>query len=357
MTVLIDQATIFVRAGKGGNGAVSFRREKYIPKGGPDGGNGGGGGDVVVIGDPQMDTLVAYTAKPHYRAGNGQPGSGKGMTGADGEDVELRVPLGTLIFDKESNELLADVSERGQREVIARGGGGGLGNEHFKSATNQTPRQWTPGEPGEEKTIRLELKLIADAGLIGLPNAGKSTLLRAISRATPKVAEYPFTTLQPNLGIAELSGERRLVFADIPGLVEGAARGAGLGHDFLRHIERTKILVHLIDIAPLDGSDPVRNYEMIRKELFEYSVPLAEKPEVIVFNKVDLVPDDAARAEIIRRFGNHLKLAPEEQPLLISAVARQGTQNLLEQCWRSLGKSPQRGWTASEKPAPRTAAS
>jgi len=347
MTVLIDQATIFVRAGKGGNGSVSFRREKYIPKGGPDGGNGGGGGDVVVVGDPQMDTLVSFTAKPHYRAGNGQPGAGKGMTGADGEDVVLHVPLGTLIYDRDSGELLADVAERGQREVIACGGAGGLGNEHFKSATNQTPRQWTPGEPGEEKTIRLELKLIADVGLIGLPNAGKSTLLRAVSRATPKVADYPFTTLQPNLGIAELSGERRLVFADIPGLVEGAARGAGLGHDFLRHIERTKILVHLIDMAPIDGGDPVRSYELIRRELFEYSVTLAEKPEVIVFNKVDLVPDECERAELVRRFCNHLKLGDEERPLLISAAAKKGTQDLLELCWKSLGKSKRPGWAGA----------
>ncbi len=293
MTVLIDQATIYVRAGRGGNGAVSFRREKYIPKGGPDGGNGGAGGDVVVVGDPQLDTLVSFTARPHHRAEHGESGTGRSMTGADGADVVLRVPLGTIVIHKTTNELVADISQRGQRAIVAHGGAGGLGNEHFKGPTNQAPRESTPGEPGEEKTLQLELKLIADVGLIGLPNAGKSTLLRAISRATPKVADYPFTTVQPNLGIAELSGERRIVFADIPGLVEGAAKGAGLGHDFLRHIERTRLLVHLIDIAPLDGSDPVRNYEMIRNELFEYSVPLAEKPEIIVFNKIDLVPDES----------------------------------------------------------------
>lgn len=351
MSVLVDQAVIFVRAGKGGDGAVSFRREKYVPKGGPDGGNGGDGGDVVLIGDPQMDTLIGFTQRPHHRAKNGQPGLGKNMHGAGGDDCLVRVPLGTLVYDEENGELIADVSEVDQRAVVAKGGAGGLGNDHFKSATNQTPRESTPGEPGEEKTLRLELKLIADVGLIGLPNAGKSTLLRAISRATPKVADYPFTTLEPGLGIAELTDERRLVVADIPGLVEGVAQGAGLGHDFLRHIERTQILVHLIDLLPIDGSDPVRNYEIIRKELFEYSVPLAEKPELIVFNKIDLIPDTVERNDKVQKFLARAGLPKDEPVHLISAASRLGTPELLEACWKVLGKRKEAGWRAPALPS------
>lgn len=352
MTILIDQARIFVRAGKGGDGCVSFRREKFVPKGGPDGGDGGDGGSVILLGDPHMDTLAGLSARPHRRAGNGIPGSGKSMTGADGPDCVTHVPLGTLVYDDETGEPIVDIHRAGQCAVVAQGGGGGFGNEHFKSATNQTPRQSTPGEPAEEKTLRLELKLIADVGLIGLPNAGKSTLLRAVSRATPKVADYPFTTLTPNLGIADLSDERRLVIADIPGLVEGAAAGAGLGHDFLRHIERTKILVHLIDIMPIDGGDPVQHYETIRRELFEYSIPLAEKPEIIVFNKIDLIPDPDEIAQIVRRFSNRLKLDAHEQPMLISATARRATRELLEACWKTLGRSSDPGWSTPPATAP-----
>ncbi|QOJ17771.1 MAG: Obg family GTPase CgtA [Phycisphaeraceae bacterium] len=348
MSALVDEAILFVRAGDGGHGCVSFRREKYIPKGGPDGGNGGDGGDVVLVGDSHLDTLVAFTQKPHHRAKSGLPGQGRQMTGADGADCEIRVPLGTVIYDHHTGEFLGDVTTHGQRLIVARGGEGGLGNEHFKSPTNQTPRESTPGAVGEERVLRLELKLIADVGLIGLPNAGKSTLLRAVSRATPKVADYPFTTLQPHLGIAELTDERRLVVADIPGLVEGAAQGAGLGHDFLRHIERTAVLVHLIDIAPLDGSDPIRNYETIRKELFDYSAPLAEKPEIVVFNKVDLIDDEAKVNEIVRRFSNRLGLVKEEdRPLLISAASKEGTRELLERCWTLLGKGVEAGWRGS----------
>lgn len=323
---------------------MSFRREKYVPKGGPDGGDGGDGGSVILVGDPSMDTLVNFTAKPHYRAKNGMPGMGKSMTGANGEDCEVKVPLGTLVYHKETSEFLYDICEAGQRVIVASGGKGGFGNEHFKSSTNQAPRETVPGEPGEEQILRLDLKLIADIGLIGLPNAGKSTLLRAISAATPKVADYPFTTLKPLLGIAELTDERRLVVADIPGLIEGAAQGAGLGHSFLRHIERTQILVHLIDILPIDGTDPINNYKMIRKELFDYSVPLAEKPEIIVFNKIDLLPNKEETNEIIQRFINRIGLEPDEKPLPISAVSKQGTQSLLEACWNKLGKTPLAGW-------------
>ncbi len=330
--MLIDQATIFVRGGRGGDGALSFRREKYIPKGGPDGGDGGDGGDVILIGDSHTATLLALARNPHLRAKHGEHGMGKSMHGADGDDFEAKVPLGTLVFDNETGERLADISDHAQRVVVAQGGRGGLGNEHFKSATNQTPRETTPGEPGEEKTLRLELKLIADVGLIGMPNAGKSTLLRAISRATPKVADYPFTTLSPHLGIAELSAERRLIFADIPGLIEGAAKGAGLGHDFLRHIERTSVLVHVLDIAPVDGTDPAANYETIRKELFDYSPELAEKKEIIALNKVDLLPEDE-REERIRTVTNRLALPDNEQPITTSGATSEGIRDLLEACW------------------------
>lgn len=350
MTVLVDQVTVFVRAGRGGDGAVSFRREKYIPKGGPDGGDGGKGGDVVVVGDPNLDTLVHYRRRPHHFARNGQPGTGKSMHGADGDDAVLPVPLGTLVYDRDTARLLADVAEPGQREIVAHGGKGGLGNERFKSSTNQTPREHTPGEPGEEFTLQLELKLIADVGLIGLPNAGKSTLLRALSRATPKVANYPFTTLEPHLGIAELPGDRRLVIADIPGLVEGAAEGAGLGHDFLRHIERTEILVHLVDLAPMDGSDPVRNYETIRKELFDYAVPLAEKPEIIVLNKIDLLPDPEELETRVQRFMTRVGLRPDERPLLMSAAAGEGTRDVLELCWKLLDRDREPGWKNVKTP-------
>ncbi|MGI9013498.1 MAG: GTPase ObgE [Phycisphaerales bacterium] len=334
MTVLIDQAVIHIRAGRGGDGCASFRREKYVPKGGPDGGNGGEGGSVVLVGDPDLDTLVYFSARPHHRAGNGVQGMGKSMSGADGADCILNVPLGTLVFDEADGSCVCDISRAGQSEIVARGGQGGLGNEHFKSSINQTPREWTRGEMGEEKSLRLELKLIADVGLIGLPNAGKSTLLRAISRATPKVAAYPFTTITPNLGIAELTDERRIVFADIPGLVEGAAQGAGLGHDFLRHIERTTMLVHVVDIAPIDGSDPATNYETIRRELFEYAPALAEKREIIVFNKIDLLPDEDDRAAVLKRFAGRVGLQPGEQPLFISAATGEGTRELLELCWQ-----------------------
>jgi GTP-binding protein len=333
----IDRATIFVRAGNGGNGAASLRREKYIPKGGPDGGDGGKGGDVIVVGDPSHDTLLHLTHHPHYRAKNGGGGMGKSMHGGDGADVLIPVPLGTVVMDHDSEQVLADIGQPGQRLIVARGGAGGLGNEHFKSATNQTPMEATPGEQGQERTLRLELKLLADVGLVGLPNAGKSTLLRAISRATPKVADYPFTTLSPHLGIAELPGERRLVVADIPGLIEGAAHGAGLGHDFLRHIERTAVLVHVLDVAPVDNSEPAKNYDVVRKELLDYSVELAEKPEIIAFNKIDLVPADQ-RSEAVKKLIAKLRLPRDENPVLISGATGEGVKEMLEACWDARGK-------------------
>jgi GTP-binding protein len=344
--MLIDQATIFVRSGKGGDGCVSLRREKYIPKGGPDGGDGGKGGDIVLVVDPNLDTLLGVASSPHFFADSGRPGKGRSMTGADAELVIVTLPPGTLVFDKDSGEQLADVSESEDRIVVARGGRGGFGNEHFKSATNQTPREATPGGPCEQRTLRLELKMIADIGLVGKPNAGKSTLLAAISRATPKVADYPFTTRSPNLGIAELDSERRLVIADIPGLIDGAAGGAGLGHEFLRHIERTTALVHLLDVAPVDGSDPADSYKAIRRELADYSPELAAKQEIVAINKIDLVPE-AERHTVIERIVATIGGHGPGTPLVLSGATGEGTRELLEACWHAAGKTLSAGWQTS----------
>ncbi|MBC8202046.1 MAG: GTPase ObgE [Planctomycetes bacterium] len=327
--MLVDRARIFVRSGKGGDGCMSFRREKYIPKGGPNGGDGGDGGDVILQGDRTIDTLLPLTHRPHYRAEHGMQGKGSQMHGANGDDKIVKVPLGTLVTDENSGELLADISEDGQVLIVAKGGKGGWGNEHFKSATNQAPRETTNGEPIEEHILRLELKLIADIGLVGMPNAGKSTLLTAISAARPKVADYPFTTLQPHLGIAELDINRRLIFADIPGLIEGAADGAGLGHRFLKHIERTGALLHLVDVMPVDGSDPVSNYKAIRDELEKYSTELAAKDEIVVLNKVDLLPSDE-RIETLATIAKDLQLNPV---ITCSGATREGVRDVLEHCW------------------------
>ncbi|MEE3002298.1 MAG: GTPase ObgE [Planctomycetota bacterium] len=339
--MLIDRATIFVRSGKGGHGCMSFRREKYIPKGGPDGGDGGRGGDVVLVGDDSLSTLLSLTPRPHYRAESGQGGMGKSRIGRNGENCIVKVPLGTLVHDRDSGELIVDICDNGQRMVVAEGGGGGRGNESFKSATNQTPRESTPGGEWVERTLRLELKLIADIGLVGLPNAGKSTMLCSISRARPKVADYPFTTLSPHLGIAELPRHRRLLVADIPGLIEGAADGAGLGHDFLRHIERTNSIVHVIDVMPFDGSDPVANYRAIRRELGEYSETLAKKPETLVLNKIDLVPE-ADRASHIQVIVEGLECS--SAPLVISGLTGEGIDVLLETLWKQVHEQAPGSW-------------
>ena len=285
--MLVDHAIIEIFAGRGGHGLVSFRREAYVPKGGPDGGDGGDGGSVYLEAGAGVDTLLDMAGRHHWRAGHGENGRSKSRFGARGDDLTIQVPPGTIVYDESTGSLVDDLDQLGKRVLVARGGRGGYGNEHFKSATNQTPRQATPGETGEQRTLRLELKLIADVGLVGLPNAGKSTLLTRVSRATPKVADYPFTTLEPQLGIAELSGYRRLVIADIPGLIEGASAGAGLGHTFLRHIERTRVLVHMLDSEPADGSDPVENFHTINLELAEHSQVLADKPMLIAVNKTD----------------------------------------------------------------------
>lgn len=347
--MFVDQAEITVKAGNGGPGAVSFRREKYVPKGGPDGGNGGDGGSVILFGDENVNTLFDFRGTHHWSAQDGESGRAKQQSGSAGADCVIRMPPGTLVYDAESGELLCDLKP-GDRVNIAPGGKGGFGNEHFKRSTNQAPRRAEPGEQGAKISLRLELKLIADVGIIGLPNAGKSTLLAALTRATPKIADYPFTTLSPQLGIAELDQTRRIVIADIPGLIEGASRGAGLGHDFLRHVERTRILVHLLDVAPGDSSDPAKNYEMIRAELKGYSPELSEKQELIVLNKMDLIPDEAEQKRCITRLSKKLKLSHREPPLAISGAARQGMRDLLERLWVMLHPSEAKveGW----KPAP-----
>ena len=342
--MLIDSATIHVRSGKGGDGCVSFRREKYIPKGGPDGGDGGDGGSVIFQADPAVDTLLDFAGRHHWHAENGQPGGPKQCFGRNGADLLVRVPVGTLVHDSQTDELLADMAEPGKRVVIAPGGRGGLGNEHFKSATNQAPRQATPGQPAVERLVRLELKLIADVGLLGKPNAGKSTLLSRISRATPKVADYPFTTLEPQLGIAELPGMRRVVVADIPGLIEGAHEGQGLGTRFLRHVERTRVLVHLLEVQPTDGSDPVENYRMLRREMAAFSPALAEKTEIVALSKMDLVVDQAERQAMLQELER--RLGTKIQP--ISAATGEGLGDLLQACWNALqDEQPddrERGW-------------
>jgi len=341
--MFIDHATIFVRSGKGGDGALSFRREKYIAKGGPDGGDGGRGGDVILKVDPSMDTLAFFTRQQHFRAKHGEQGRGKSMHGKTAEHVIVPVPIGTQVFDHETGEFITDLSEPDASAVVAKGGEGGLGNENFKTATNQAPREFTLGEPAIDRILRLELKLLADVGLIGLPNAGKSTLLRAVSRARPKVADYPFTTLSPALGIAELTDERRLVIADLPGLIAGAAEGAGLGHDFLRHVERTKLLLHVVDASPVDESDPLANYRAVREEISEYSAELGERPEIVAVNKLDMLDKDA-RAAILKQFADELGLDPGETLLGVSGATSEGVPKLLEACWALLDKPDRPAW-------------
>lgn len=334
--MFIDEAVISVRAGNGGNGCVSFRREKYIPKGGPAGGDGGNGGNVVFLADQNVNTLLDFSHKHHWNAPNGDPGRGKQMYGLAGEDLIIPVPPGTIIYNADSGEKLADLGPN-DRAIVAKGGKGGRGNEAFKTSTNQTPKEAEPGEPGEAFKLRLELKLIADIGIVGLPNAGKSTLLAAISQARPKIANYPFTTLTPQLGIAQLDTLRRLVFADIPGLIEGASDGAGLGHEFLRHIERTRVLVHLIDASgtDIDGPSPAESYRIIRNELSRYSPLLAEKPELIVLSKMDLL-DETEQHDRLASFRKALKLGHADRVLTISAATNQGTREMLDALWSML---------------------
>ena len=298
----IDEARIEVHAGKGGNGVAHFRREKFVPRGGPDGGDGGHGGSIYAVANRNINTLIDYRYARIHRAKRGENGRGADQYGKGAEDIFLRVPVGTVIADVVSGELIADLTAHQQKALIARGGKGGLGNLHFKTSTNRAPRQCTLGEPGESRELRLELKLLADVGLLGMPNAGKSTLIRAVSAARPKVADYPFTTLHPNLGVVRVAEDRSFVLADIPGLIEGAAEGAGLGHQFLRHLARTRLLLHLVDIAPFDdGADPVKDARAIVNELKNYDQALYRKPRWLILNKTDMLQDEA-RDRAVQRF-------------------------------------------------------
>jgi GTP-binding protein len=303
----VDEAVISVEAGNGGSGCLSFRREKYIPKGGPDGGDGGDGGDVVLVTDGGLNTLVDFRYKRRFRAESGRSGAGSDCTGRRGADIEVRVPAGTQVYDAESGVLLGELLGDGERLTVARGGAHGLGNARFKSSTNRAPRKTTPGKPGEVRRLRLELKLLADVGLLGVPNAGKSTFLRAVSAARPKVADYPFTTLHPGLGVVRVANDRSFVVADIPGLIEGAADGAGLGTRFLRHLSRTRLLLHLVDVAPLagiaSGGDPVAEVNAVVRELEQFSPELAGRERWLVLNKLDLIAPEAragVRATLLR---------------------------------------------------------
>jgi GTP-binding protein len=329
--MFIDRAEITVRSGKGGDGRCSFRREKFVPKGGPDGGDGGRGGDVVLVADPHLDTLLPFAHRRRFLAEDGEPGGASRRHGGDGAACRIEVPVGCLVFDDDRDELVADFTQAGQEVVVAEGGRGGLGNDRFKTSTQQAPTRTTPGGAAIERHLRLELKLLADVGLVGLPNAGKSTLLRSISRATPKVADYPFTTLSPQLGIAELPGDRRLLVADIPGLIEGAAEGAGLGHDFLRHVERTSLLLHLVDAAPGEDRDPVEDYRTIRRELEAFAPDLASKPEIVALNKIDLVPREDLEA-VRRAFSQRIGL-PASSVRLVSGATGAGCGELVEEAW------------------------
>ncbi len=324
----VDEASISVIAGNGGNGSASFRREKYIQYGGPDGGDGGRGGSVFLEGDSGLNTLVDFRHLRKYKAQNGQGGSGRNMTGKSGEDIVIRVPLGTIVKDEESGDILGEVTEQDQRLLVARGGKGGLGNVHFKSSTNRAPRQTVPGSPGETRQLQLELKVLADVGLLGFPNAGKSTLITAVSAARPKVADYPFTTLYPNLGVVRIDIERSFVIADIPGLIEGAAEGTGLGIQFLKHLQRTRLLLHLVDLAPLAlDVDPVAQVRQLEKELVKFDAGLADKARWLVFTKADLMPPEEAQQKAEEAVA---ELEWKGPWVLISSVTKSGTDELMQ---------------------------
>lgn len=323
----VDEATILALAGDGGNGCVSFRREKYIPKGGPDGGDGGDGGDVYLIADENLNTLIDYRFEKTFRAERGQNGQSRGCTGKRGNDVVIKIPTGTRVIDQETREILGDLLGHGQQLLVAKGGWHGLGNTRFKSSINRTPRQKTLGTPGEQRYLQLELMLLADVGMLGLPNAGKSTFIRAVSAAKPKVADYPFTTLIPSLGVVRMDNEQSFVVADIPGLIAGAAEGAGLGIRFMKHLQRCRVLLHLIDLAPVDNSDPMMNARIIVNELKKYSDELSQKPRWLVFNKTDLLSFDEANA---RAKAVADVLGQNDRYYLISAVNRAGIKAL---CW------------------------
>ena len=333
----VDEATIDVAAGDGGNGCMSFRREKFIPFGGPNGGDGGRGGSVYAVADRNLNTLIDYRYARRHEARRGENGRGSDQFGAAGDDIVLRMPVGTIVRDAESGEVIAELLEPEQKVLVAKGGDGGFGNLHFKSSTNRAPRQKTPGWPGEQRKLRLELRVLADVGLLGMPNAGKSTLIAAISNARPKIADYPFTTLHPNLGVVRVGPEQSFVVADVPGLIEGAAEGAGLGHQFLRHLQRTRLLLHLIDVAPFDDDvDPVRQARAIAAELKKYDPALHAKPRWLVLNKVDMLPPDE-REPRVRDIVRRLRWkAPVFQ---ISALTREGCDALVRAVYEHLALS------------------
>jgi GTP-binding protein len=327
----VDEATIDVAAGNGGAGCVSFRREKFIPFGGPNGGDGGRGGSIYAVADPNLNTLIDYRYARRHEARNGEPGRGSDQFGAAADDIVLRMPVGTIIKDLETDTVIAELLVPGEKVLIAKGGDGGFGNLHFKSSTNRAPRQKTPGWPGEQKKLKLELRVLADVGLLGMPNAGKSTFITAVSNARPKIADYPFTTLHPQLGVVRVGPERSFVVADLPGLIEGAAEGAGLGHLFLRHLQRTRLLLHVVDMAPFDESvDPVQQAKAIVEELKKYDEALYEKPRWLVLNKLDMVPE-AERAKRVKDFVKRFKW---KGPVFeISALTREGLEPLIHAIW------------------------
>jgi GTP-binding protein len=327
----VDEAIIKVHAGDGGNGCVSFRREKFIPFGGPNGGDGGHGGSVWLVADEGLNTLIDFRHQRSFSAQRGENGRGSDMYGKGGEDTTIRVPIGTVVTNVDTDEVIGDLTQHGQRLLVAEGGKGGLGNIHFKSSVNRAPRKSTSGTPGDARELKLELKLLADVGLLGFPNAGKSTFIRAVSAATPRVADYPFTTLHPNLGVVSLGTDQSFVIADIPGLIEGAAEGAGLGIQFLRHVSRTRLLLHLVDIAPIDGTDPVDQVQAIEQELSKFDPELLERPRWLVLNKADVLPQDERQAvaeEIVRRLGWKTPW------FLVSAIARDNTMTVCQQVQR-----------------------
>ena len=335
--MFVDEVDIHVHAGSGGSGCLSFRREKFIPRGGPDGGDGGSGGSVFIVATPTRNTLVDFRFHPEFKARPGQHGQGSNCTGQTADDLEIAVPVGTLVFEKDPDgaalHLLGDLAVEGQRILIAKGGRGGRGNARFVSSTNRAPRRTEPGQAGEEKQLRLQLKLIADVGLIGFPNAGKSTLISRISAARPKIADYPFTTLVPNLGVVTLSGDRSFVVADVPGLIKGAHEGHGLGHQFLRHIERTKVLLHLVDVSGASGRDPVDDFTTILEELERFSPEVAAKPQIVTANKMDAV-DDPERVKALER-----RVKKQKLPFFkISAATGEGVDKLLEAAWKEIAR-------------------
>ncbi|HXE81118.1 MAG TPA: GTPase ObgE [Vicinamibacterales bacterium] len=348
--MFVDEVEIDVTAGDGGRGCLSFRREKFVPRGGPDGGDGGDGGSVYLVASPHLNTLVSFRYHPEFRAERGRHGQGSNRTGANGRDLSIEVPIGTIVYEQDPEtgawREIADLAHEGDRALVARGGKGGMGNARFATPTNRAPRKTQPGLPGEHRRLRLHLKLLADVGLVGYPNAGKSTLISRISAARPKIADYPFTTLTPNLGVVSLSGDRSFVVADVPGLIEGAHAGHGLGHRFLKHLERTRVLIHVIDVSGASGRDPASDLDVLRRELRFFDEQLSAKPQVVAANKMDAVADESVLVSLEKR------CAELGLPLFrISAVTGQGLAPLLEAAWQHLAQASTPGGTDAPGPA------